>query len=360
MNHLFKKTALTLMLCLPLFCLTAYGQTDFQNGYIIDYEGDTLRGLLKEQFADIGYNIHFKKSETSELEVKKTSDIKKYYLGFGHLYETHTLLHKEDSTTLFLKCLLLGDVSLYSFTDDYLKKYYYIKTDKIGLRELKYGKELLFNKKKNSYMMKTHDRYFGTLKLATQACPDLASRIDKLKFSERGVIEILRDYHYCINRDFAEMTSSEKVRGKFGFNILAGPNFITTNEENLPAYDGKMGFDAGVFISYLIPNSRDRYSAEIGYFSSNYLLEERATGEVSRLRIDQIPVFLNIHSGSEKNRYNLKAGYSFAVFGPLSRWNSILVGAGYDRKIGKVRLRTNLEYRWGTLKTIGIHAGIGF
>lgn len=347
------------MLCLPLFCLTAYGQTDFQSGYIINYEGDTIRGLLKEQFAEVGYNIHFKRTETGDVEVKGTGDIQKYYLGFGHLHETHELEHKGKSVTLFLKCLLLGDVSLYSFMDDQLKQYYYAKTDELGFQELKYGKEIM-NKGTSEAYMKTHNRYVGTLKLMTQACPDLAPRIDKLKFSELGVIEILRDYHYCINRNFVEMTSSEKRKGKFGFNILAGPNFIITNEEDFPRYEGKIGFDAGVFISYLIPNSRNRYSAEIGYFSSNYRLEERATGDAGYLRIDQVPIFLNIHSGSEKNRYNLKVGYSFAVFGPSSRWNSLVAGVGYDRKIGKVRLRTNVEYRWGQLKTIGIHAGIGF
>lgn len=359
MNNLLKKIALISTLCLPLFCLSTYGQTTFQSGYIIDYEGDTIRGLLKEQFTDTGYNILFKRAETGDVEIKGTNDIQKYSIGLGYLYETHKLLHKGDSQTLFLQCLILGDVSLYGFIDDQLYKFYYIKTDELGFRELKYGNEIRYSEEKGSYM-KTHNRYVGTLKLATQSCPDLAQRIDKLKFSELGVIEILRDYHYCINRNFAEMTSAEKRKGKFGASVLTGTNFIVNEREDNTDYRGKPGFEIGVFINYIIPNSRNRYSAELGYLISYYNQEQISTGDVFSIRIDQIPITMNTHFGDEKNRYNLKVGYYFAAYGPQGRSNSFVGGIGYDRRIGKTLLRTNVEYRFGRLRTIGIHAGIGF
>lgn len=359
MNNLLKKIALISVLCLPLLCLTAYGQTTFQSGYVIDYEGDTVRGLLKEQFTDTGYNILFKRTETDDVEIKKTNDIQKYSIGLGYLYETHKLLHKGDPQTLFLQCLILGDVSLYGFIDDQLHKYYYIKTDELGFRELKYGKEICYSEEKGSYM-KNHNGYVGTLKLVTQACPDLAERIDKLKFTEQGVIDILKDFHYCINRDFVEMTSAEKRKGKIGASILTGANFIVGTQEDNTDFINQPGFDIGVFINYIIPNSRNRYSAELGYLISYYYQEQRSTGDLYYFRRDQIPIIMNTHFGDEKNRYNLKVGYYYTLYGPAPRSSNIVGGIGYDRKIGKIRLRTNVEYRWGRLKTVGIHAGIGF
>jgi len=346
------------MLCLPLFCSNIYGQTDFQPGYIIDNQGDTIRGLLKEQFAEVGYNVYFKKTETDDVEVKGINDIKKYYLGFGHLYETHELEHEGKPAILFLKSLVIGDVSLYSFTNDRLQVYYYVKTDELGFRELKYGKEIINSETSNSYV-KTHNQYVGILKLVTQTCPDLAPRIDKLKFNERGVIDILKDYHYCVNRDFVEMTSTEKSKGKFGFNILAGPNYVITTEEGFPDYEGKIGLDVGASINYILPNSRGRYSTEIGYLSSNYTLRQLSTDETGRVRIDHVTFAMNTHFGSEKNRYNLKVGYYLAAYGPSFKVSSIVGGVGYDKKIGKIRLRTNLEYRFSRLSSLGLHIGIG-
>jgi len=70
---------------------------------------------------------------------------------------------------------------------------------------------------------------------------------------------------------------------------------------------------------------------------------------------------MNVYAGDEKDRFSFKAGYYASVFRPsVILGNSLAVGLGYDRKIGKIRLITNVEYRWGRLKTIGLHAGIGF
>lgn len=358
-----KSTRITQFIFVLLTLLLSsviYGQESFQNGYIIDNQSDTIKGFLKEQFNETDYDVWFKQTEDGEVEIKTPESIQKYYMDFGHLYETHEIAHEGNSTKLFLKCLIIGETSLYGFTDNKLKKYYYVRNDELGFRELKYGKEIIKDEKKGSYM-KTHNRYIGILKLVTADCPDLVPQIDKLKFSERGVMQVLRDYHYCINKDFIEMTSAEKRKGKFGLSFFGGPNFILNSREDLDIISGKTGLDLGWNVEYIIPNSRNRYSLKAGYLLSMYYVEENSSGNVYRGIVHQIPVSVNTYFGDEKNRYSIKVGYYFDVLRTsFVGGNSLAAGIGYDKKIGKIRLGASAEYRFGRLRTLGVHLRVGF
>lgn len=137
---------------IPLFCLllinTCNAQNEFQKGFLVALNGDTIQGLVKDRkedmFPKLYEKIRFKQSDKKVTSKYHASEIKAYSVN-GQLYESANESALEDGllgrlqpentqdNSIFLKVITKGPASHYQLewveqesgvieTIDYLKK----------------------------------------------------------------------------------------------------------------------------------------------------------------------------------------------------------------------------------------------
>lgn len=224
------------IICLLMLSILESGlnaQDNFLPGYIIGNDGDTIYGEI--HFADWEKSpiyIRFKPDPQSNEYKYRPLDILEFSVA-GDFYRSAVVeveispwdlqdLNKDASFSfrtdnVFLRVLVSGKKSLYTFKPNIGKEQFYLGEDN--------GYELLlykaYIKDVDGHNNKVENNKFkGQLIYYLQDCPEIQQIVSNVKYFEKSLINVFIDYSRCIGQDFDIHKEKEKVTLKWG--VFAG------------------------------------------------------------------------------------------------------------------------------------------
>jgi hypothetical protein len=301
-----RKIVIAALASLFFFSIPTFAQQNFQSGYIINLNGDTVRGKI--DYRNWSFNpskITFASSsgmtqEFRPLEIKgffvsddlyKSAIVDKEMSGF--LKGTHAsspeLVLRKDTT--FLRALTsVAGKNIYHFkTRENIDQFYIPKGNEFEL--LSYKKYKMTNAK--GLQAETENkRYIGQLVLYLNGCETIQSKLKSMRYSASSFEDLMLYYQECLNPGVQQVEPN--LRAKMDIGILAGFTSMSvkfTGDESLMQHylstanwSPSTAFSVGGFANFILPRSQGRWvlANELLMISATNLkssiYEQRASG----------------------------------------------------------------------------------
>ncbi|MEM6685846.1 MAG: porin family protein, partial [Bacteroidota bacterium] len=276
---------LLLSVLIVLLSVPTFAQISFEKGYYIDNSGNKVEGLIKNiDWKNNPTTIDFKRSESAENKTVTIGNMQAFEVYNSAKYERHTVSldvsnqnindldsdpqPKWETKQLFLKVLLEGNASLYSYTDGNLRKYF-IKKDDSDITQLVFKKYMATNSR-----IAENTEYKRQLWQLLK-CGEIPEKAKKVSYTKNSLLKILKAYNACENSSFVDYEAKVK-RDMFNISIKSGINFASVEIDNTGAqrsntsFENQVGFQVGVEFEYVFNFNRNKWSfvAEPTYVSS--------------------------------------------------------------------------------------------
>ena len=311
--------------------ISIVAQNNFKKGYIITDENKQIDCFIK----DLDWNsnpteFEYKINKTSEVEIGNLNNVKEFeilnsskYVRFNGNFDvsSNTLSNLSNERNpifeqkkLFVRVLVEGKATLYSYKNDNLYRYFY-KIDDRKITQLVY-KEFLINNtttgKNNDYKQKVS----RDLK-----CENISKKnILNLEYKESSLTNFFLKYNKCIDPNF-ENKISEKKKERINFYIKTGitSSKLTAKNPNSRDFDygNKIGFTAGLELEYVLPFNNYKWSLLFETTYNNYSSN------------------IDVNTLGSSNTFNSKANYNSIDLSIGARYYFLL-------EYSKSKLFTNL------------------
>jgi hypothetical protein len=209
-----------------IFCvnaLTALSQDNFEKGFVIDLQGDTIHGFINN--TDRVQNpeaILFKRDNDSITTTYLPGNIKKFMVG-RDLYLSAKIVTAGDGiptienqskspSWVFLLAIAEGSRSIYYFADKSLSGQFFIKEDSV-FTLLNY-REYAVTDGNGVKTIKKDQRFKGQLILYLQDCPGLREEISSTALNEKDMNKLFLKYYRC-KSETAYLRKMKKMRVEF-------------------------------------------------------------------------------------------------------------------------------------------------
>lgn len=278
----------------PFFMLSAlllsfqlYAQSNFEKGYIIMPNADTVHGLIDNRQWDLHPDeIAFKASDTGSIIWYSPGEI----IGFGvgnfvfisALVEVddslHKLEHLEESSEpnmvekyLFLQVLFHGEKSLYYHKDLNGKQYFFIDTG--GEISWLYFKRYISRSEsvnratRSASNIRTTNTYKGQLLLYFQDCAELKNTIEKTDYTLAGIFRVFDKYYELCNGKLEYKLERISPVLRYKVDALAGLTYTKIDFTGTvrpwltePDFPGSTDFAAGIGFEIRFPRDNYKFS----------------------------------------------------------------------------------------------------
>jgi hypothetical protein len=266
----------------------SYSQTNFQLGYIVINNSDTLNGLIDyRNWVITPKQIKFKTHPDSAVKIYRPNDIQ-FFTVEGEIYASGIVtiedgpFNKSDEEnigqfnnridTVFLHVLIKGEKSLYYLKDENQKTHFFI-----GIAG-RYERLLFrtYNGKVNGRtLVKTDEKYKGQLNLYFQDCPAIQKNISSTNYNSYALIKLFKAYNECKQSIIIYQYKVDKIKTEIGlvgglsltqikFAGDEGFNFLKNAD-----YPLSKNVTFGAFCNILFPRQQGKWSLynELIYFS---------------------------------------------------------------------------------------------
>ncbi len=287
-----KRISIFLILLFLVAAPYAYSQENFLPGYVIELDGDTIKGLI--DYRNWGKNpekISFQQAGgeerlytpsqiqgfgvEDELYLSAVVDTEISPLQSGKILPEPQLRLKTD--TAFLQTMISGPKSLYYYMDKDGKEHFYIGKD--GAFTLliykKYSEQVDGGK-----VIKEIREYTSQLREYLSDCPDLTSETKNADYRKGSLEKVLLAYYDCTAEEMDFQKTSEKIRVEFG--ALAGVSSTSLNfkSDNFTAlvnteYPASTSFAGGLSFDVIFPRNRGKWSLNNELLFSTYRVSGR-------------------------------------------------------------------------------------
>ncbi len=276
---MYKKNRLLLVMII-LTSINSYSQIIFEKGYFINNANEKIDCLIKN--IDWSYNptdFEYKLSENSTIlknNIKNTKefgiyDISKYYRAIVDIDRSSENLNDLNTNkkpefkkeTLFLKVLIEGDKTLYTYTESNLKRYFYNKDDLTI-------DQLVYKKYKVSKNLTAENNYFKQQILNNLKCTSIdIKRIKSLSYSKKSLTNLFLDYNKCVNPNYTSYYKKQKkdafkvtIRPRFNSSSLSLENPKSSILKNVD-FGNKSGFGIGIKLEYILLFNKNKWSISL-------------------------------------------------------------------------------------------------
>jgi hypothetical protein len=371
------KKHLLLLLC-SLLSFTAFAQVPFDPGYIVDNNGNRIECFIKnyDRLANPS-QVEYRLSEEAALQVATVENIREFEIyNTVYKYQRHTVeidvssnvINALDTSrepvfqteTLFLKVMLAGKASLYTYRGPVAEKYFF----RVGDAPVE---QLVHKKYLDGGVINENNAFRQQLWLSMQ-CKNLTmGDFEKLKYSPNQLLKLFVKYNECESAAYvipantqakSEMNSGElsfAVRAGVGMAFLeinnrAGVNYINSYG---PSTVPQVGFE----VEYVMPFHRKQWSVFLqpAYQHYRYDHEGRAFGRDVVYEVNYS--HLNIPLGIRRSVY-LNEQMRFFINGAVAY--HYLLNSTNPIEINNITLNADLEHdRPGDFSTM-YGAGIKF
>lgn len=289
MTNYLKPFLLTIVIILSL---ETYGQLNYQNGYVITLEDDTIFGKINDggSFRN-SRSCLFKDNKGGKAKKYSPQDIKSYCLIGDKTYVAKQIFYKREYKYIFLDVLIGGKVNLYHDRRNKDLEYYLEKDDGIliGLeqKEVDIREKSLIAYESNKYDKVVINAYKDSLRSVFSDCRKIQAQIPNIDYSTKAIVNITKSYidETCDNNNcsyFEKNMSQERDRlGIFSGIQLNQITFFTPFSYLSPDPDksevkSELITSTPIGISYNIPLNviNDRISVELEAYMNEINFEQ--------------------------------------------------------------------------------------
>jgi hypothetical protein len=291
---IIKKSIIRLLQkSIPVFLLLfsiseTAGQTDFQPGYIITIENDTIIGLIDYR-GDIrnSKKCSFKPDENSQSIEYNPFEIKGFRFVNGKFYLSRSVLIENSQDSIFAEYLVNGITDLFYYRN--LDQDHYLLEKNDGeIFELTNEKIYGYDDDRNTRYIRNSNKYIGLLKVAFSDCVELYPEVDKTELNHKSLIDVTKNYHDYVCKD-QECIIYEKllpvIKIKFAPVINLNLSSIKIGDDSFYSlfnFNKSVSISAGGILNISLPRLNNKLSTQI----------EVLTGEnyfYGFLKYDEIP-----------------------------------------------------------------------
>jgi hypothetical protein len=233
-----KKSILKILSFFIFLCnSTANAQHDFQPGYIVTNNNDTIHGFIDYGISQSNsVSCNFKLDSTKAVTSYSPNELKAYAFSGKGYYLTKNIKTESGLMNYFVECLVNGVISLYYY--NYLGIEHYMVEQANELNELK-NDEISFVEDGRTYFKKSN-QYKGALTYLMKNVPAMSSEIQNTNFNAKSLISLVEKYHKMsgMENDIIYKRQEKRtndVKWKFNFGISGGVNYssmkATSNNE---------------------------------------------------------------------------------------------------------------------------------
>ncbi len=263
-----------LIVLLVIISSGCYAQVSFEKGYYIDNSGQKIDCLIKN--SDWAHNpdeFQYKLSTTAEPKSISINLIKELEIFNSLKYikeqvkidmssdDISSLTHNKRAVfkekEIFLKVLVEGKASLYSYENGSIKKYFY-KKDSSQINQLIFKKYLTAEGKIDENNM------FRQQLWTTLNCKDLSIKnVQNINYDENDLVDFFIKYNNCENAQSNVFKTDQK---KSLFNLTIRPGIDLSSLELLYSgqnYDKQssiIGFRFGIEAELVMPFHKNKWS----------------------------------------------------------------------------------------------------
>lgn len=237
------KTKL-LTFILVLLTIYSYGQIRFEKGYVINNDNKRIECLIKNSdWKDNPSEIYFKTINSEIVEVGNVSSIKEFGIyGYSKYVMANVQIDRSSDniemlTTskepnwsqeqLFLKVILEGKASLYSYEEDNLKRFFYSSNNGV-IMQLIY-KQYLVDNIYITYNNKFRQQLWNDVKCSNTS----ANSIERINYSFKDLTKYFSLYSQCFGDSVVKYDKKSTSRKEFlNFKITPGINIASFSATN--------------------------------------------------------------------------------------------------------------------------------
>jgi hypothetical protein len=356
----------------------SHGQTSFEQGYFIDNEGKRTECYIRNlDWKNNPSEFQYKITENDEIKTASLPLVQEFGISTLIKFIRYTVNIDRSSSSLtsmsnskdpeftkeqlFLKVLVEGNASLYSFEDRSVERFFF-RVDESEAEQLIY-KPYRISDTEMGVNTKYKEQLWMRLK-----CSDISTRsFENTDYRKSHLIGLFVSYNTCTNSAYTNY--SEKVkRDAFNLTLRPGTNFSSLSIENSQAttlggeFNNEVTFRVGVEAEIILPFKWGKWTMltepTYNYFKSEEMFDTR------QVRVDykyiQIPLGIR-HYFISRNvskvfvnalyvwDFSLDSSVNYEAIAELeiSGANNFAVGLGY-----KYANTFSLEFRYFTNKEI--------
>ncbi len=277
----------------------AVAQENFMSGYIIHLNGDTAKGFVDYRYwksnpgnVSFKYDLNEISINYFPLEIREFGVLGEIYTGaiiqteisIASVLEVGSELMMQTDTT-FLQTMISGSKSLYYYKSVSGKELFYFRHENKyeWLVYKKYLKEF-----EGGFIVSENNKFKGQLAVYLDDCPEILTKLNKLKYTRKSFEKLFLDYYSCINTDYSfnNFTSnSDSYAAKKASNILpefgilggvsvSAIEFEGTSPKYIVYGDFKpsFNFSGGVYMDLVFVRTNRRISInnELLYYSYKF------------------------------------------------------------------------------------------
>ena len=323
-----------------LICVQAFSQISFEKGYFIDDAGQKSDCYIKNvDWKNNPTEFQYKLSETSEKKTATLADVQEFEIYNAAKYKRATVLVdvsnqslKElessdqpnwEERQLFLKVLVEGKASLFSYVDGNIRKYF-IQKDASKIEQLVYKKHRVtatFIGENTQFRRQLWDAF---------KCGTLPEKVKNVNYKRRDLTKIFEAYNAC--EGGTSVNYEERIkRNSFNLSVKPGINFssVVIGNSGSPNFsfdfEDKTTFQLGVEAEFNLNFNRNKwalvveptyisYDAEQEFVYLQTPSETRTTTVFVDYSAIEIPFGVRHYSFlSESSKLFLNAFYMFNI-----------------------------------------------
>ncbi len=258
-----------------LFYINCGAQIKFESGYFIKNNGDSTICLIKNvDWKSNPSTFEFRLSDTQVIKTASIDSILEFGITKQSKYIRQTVnidISSNNSSNLskirkpefkqqqvFLKVLIEGSASLYSFEDGNLTRFFYNKIN-AEIAPLIYKRYI--TKDKN---IRENEEYKQQL-LHNFDCPNIKiERLQKLRYINKELLKLFIEYNDCIDGNYEIPTQMAK---KYLFNLSIRPRInqssLTVKNDLLGTrnadFGNKFALGIGVELEFILPYNKNKW-----------------------------------------------------------------------------------------------------
>jgi len=242
---------------LLLISTSSFGQIKYEKGYFIDNDNRKTECLIKnEDWKDNPVEFKYMLENSGILEKGNIVSVKEFCIyGFSKFIRANVKIDRSSNDIdkleygaapfwsqeqLFLKALVEGKASLYSYDDDTLNRFFYSVAD-TSINQLIYKKYLVDN------MNVAKNNTFQQQLLVDVRCANTnISSLENIMYTRKDLEEYFLSYSKCSGDSIMLVYNNKVKRDLFNLIITAGFNVSTMSLSNALNNTGDVDFNTNI------------------------------------------------------------------------------------------------------------------
>lgn len=368
---------LIILLTITITIVELNAQTKFDRGYYITNSNQKVECFIKNlEWKNNPSNFKYKILETQDEKVANVSDVRefgiegsfKYIVGIVEIDQSSDITSELDANrspkwivdTLFLKAIVEGSASLFSFESERLTRFFYSNNNS-ALKQLVYKKYVVPSTLALNENAQFRQQLWNELRCGSV---DM-NYIKKLPYRKSELTKYFMEFNLC-RGDSVQTKEYKQRKGNLALWLSSGVTYSSVSSQNslsntTTKFGSQINLSFGIELEFTLPYNKDKWSLVVAptyqYFNST-----TSADYAVKLNTIELPVGVR-HSFFLKggNRIFLNALFisnfslNFNSTTSLSefKWygnptgtksinpdNSFAIGVGIDLK----RLRTEVRY----------------